>query len=195
MSKFKINDIFWTLQGEGTYSGRAALFVRLPQCNLDCSWCDTEFNSYKEYTLDQLNSKLDENKNIKFAVLTGGEPLMNSQLKPIIALLKERDFYISCETNGTFPRVAGIDWVTCSPKRDAAYKIHKYLFPDEVKYVVDNGFDFSILTRHEKDFDLKLFVSPEYNEMNKNIEKINTFLQLNPNWRLSLQTHKWIGIK
>lgn len=197
----KINEMFNTFQGEGFHAGRRALFVRMPDCNLDCSWCDTEWKSFKEYSEEQFMDFIQQEKS-KFAVLTGGEPLMNKQLPRVINYLKSSGFEVAVETNGTMPPQAGIDWVTCSPKRDAAYKIHPKLAPrvKEYKYVVDKDFDFKILERHNIGQPLftpgrRLYLSPEFGELHENLEKIFNYIKENPNWRISLQTHKTMGIR
>lgn len=196
MQNFLINDIFWTFQGEGANAGRRSLFIRLPKCNLRCSWCDTEFDSFKKMSLEELNDFIDKEQ-ARFAVITGGEPLMNRQTKEIVAILKSAGFIVACETNGTWPYVEGIDFVTCSPKKDAGYEVHQDLFDyvNEFKYVVDTDFDFSILDRHDTSDGKRYSLSPEFNDMLGSVAKIETYIAKNPAWRLNLQTHKWIGIK
>lgn len=191
---------FWTYQGEGANWGRRAFFVRLPFCNLKCSWCDTEFNKFvvvseKDFLKDARAEKT------KFAVLTGGEPTMNKQTPRIISLLKQFEFELAIETNGNFPIPANIDFVTCSPKRDAGWLIHPDVIPkiNELKYVVDDGFDFGMLAELEKQdwtrLVPRLTLSPEFNNFQINIAKITDFLKEHPRWRMSLQTHKWIGVR
>lgn len=197
MRQLFINDIFWTFQGEGLYSGRRSLFVRMPKCNLDCSWCDTDFSTYKKMSFDDFISFANQESS-RFAVITGGEPLMHRHTPIVVDILKGLGFYIAVETNGTFPSINGIDFVTCSPKKDANYKIDEnlYFVVSEFKYVVDNDFDFSILNRHieDKTHSARLSLSPEFGNMQQNINKITAFIQKYPQWRLNLQTHKWIGI-
>ena len=200
MQKFQLNDIFWTFQGEGYNAGNRALFVRMPHCNLNCSWCDTEYDSKSEFTDEQITEFAIYEK-ARFAVITGGEPLQNKETPIIARLLQGHGFLIATETNGTMPPVGGIDWFTCSPKRDAAYKIHRLLWPlvNEFKYVVDDDFDFSILDRHTNRIgqrsDVKLYLSPEFTKMKENLCKIQNFVKEHPEWRISLQTHKWMGIQ
>ena len=195
MSKLFINDMFWTFQGEGFNAGRRALFVRMPKCNLACSWCDTTFDTFEKIPFDDFaNFALQEKS--KFAVITGGEPLLNKHTPIVVKLLKELDFYLACETNGTQPYVEGIDWVTCSPKRDANYMIHPELREhiSELKIVVDKEFDFEILKSFEN-IPCKKYLSPEFTEMKENLAKIELFIKENPHWRISLQTHKFVGFK
>lgn len=195
----QIVDIFWTFQGEGRQSGRRALFVRLPFCNLQCSWCDTEFNTFKNYTEDQIK-KIALSEKARFAVITGGEPMMSKNFKPVHKILYDLNFKIAVESNGTFKPIDLDYWLTVSPKREQ--KIHPpyYVQPDamaeasEFKYVVDKDFDFSILDRHKKTTQLK-YLSPEFNDFKNNLQKIFKYIERNPEWRISLQTHKWMDIK
>jgi 7-carboxy-7-deazaguanine synthase len=193
---FLINDIFHTFQGEGLNWGKRALFIRMPYCNLKCSWCDTEFNSFKRYQKFELLDIMDSERT-RFAVITGGEPMMNKQTPYVIKELKSRGFVIATETNGTYPIVDGIDFVTVSPKKDAQYKVHDDAFKKahEFKYVVDEDFDFEILKRHNVFDGRRYSLSPEFNNFEKQVKVIQDFIIDNPHWRLNLQTHKWIGIK
>ncbi len=187
-----INDLFWTLQGEGLHAGRRALFVRMPYCNLACSWCDTTFNTYRKVSVDELKA-FAMSEPARFAVVTGGEPMMHRHTPVVVEVLKDLGFYVAAETNGTFAAPCDFDFVTCSPKRDSEYFIHPDLSISEIKYVVDDEFDFSILDRHANDAARKS-LSPEFGAFESNIVRIMAYLQKNPEWRLSLQTHKWIGI-
>ena len=198
---FLINDVFHTFQGEGANAGRRSLFIRMPKCNLSCSWCDTEFNTYEKWPESKLISFI-EKESCRFAVITGGEPLMNKQTPLIIELLKNYSFEIACETNGTFPHIEGVDFVTCSPKKDANYTIHPGLLDhvSEFKYVVDEGFDFETLDKHNYIEDgsrrpPRLSLSPEFNRMQDSLKDIERYITKYPWWKISLQTHKWIGVK
>lgn len=197
-----INDLFWTFQGEGEFSGRRALFIRMPYCNLKCDWCDTEFNSYKKISEKEfLSVALSETA--AFAVITGGEPMLNKQTPRVIELLRSVGFYIACETNGTVPILDGIDFATVSPKRfskDWQKRAPYFVCDDamtnasEFKYVVDHDFDFSILGRH-KYHAARCSLSPEFSDLHGNLSKIFDFIKENPKWRISLQTHKWMNVK
>ncbi len=195
----KINDVFWTFQGEGANSGRRALFIRMPFCNLHCSWCDTEFNTYKDWEeIDLINIMRESSSTYnKFAVITGGEPTFNKHTPRVIQLLQKEGFEIAIESNGTFKIPMGVDFVTISPKRDNDFDINKdaYEQASEFKYVVDDKFDFNILTRHNDDKDKRHSLSPEYGNFKENMKKIMDFIAVNPMWRYSLQTHKILEIK
>ena len=200
-TKLQINDLFWTLQGEGKFTGRRALFVRLPYCNYDCPWCDTEYHSYKEWEPEDFR-KFANQESARFAVITGGEPMAHKHLSKILGILKQEGFYIACETNGSFPIPSEIDFVTTSPKAFTKGK-HEAFFVDEQcsartnewKYVVDKDFDFSLLDRHKNSPEnVEHSLSPEFGDMKTNVKRIMDYIKTNPQWRLSLQTHKWIDI-
>lgn len=196
----RINDIFHTFQGEGQNWGRRALFVRMPFCNLKCEWCDTEFNTFEKWSAEMFELKALEEAT-RFAVLTGGEPMVNKDSKVVIGWLKTMGFEIACETNGTFPILDGIDFVTVSPKREADYFIHPEVEHriSELKIVLDNGFDFSVLHEFDQRFKInpyvRLTLSPEFGNMKESVKLIESYIKENPRWRMSLQTHKWIGVK
>lgn len=197
----QINDLFWTLQGEGRWTGRRALFIRLPFCNYNCPWCDTEYNSFKKISEEDFVS-FAKQEPARFAVITGGEPMAHKDLQRIIMLLKKEGFEIACETNGSFPIPDEIDFPTISPKaytqnKFPAYYIHEDAFKKarEIKYVVDGSFDFAILDRHlPMDSNVRYSLTPEYSQMTEQLPRILAYIQKNPQWQLNLQTHKWIEI-
>ena len=196
-----LNDLFWTLQGEGRWMGHRALFVRLPFCNYNCSWCDTEFDSFSPWTKEDFITFC-QKEPARFAVITGGEPLVHKDINVIVQTLKKMGFTIACETNGSVAIPNGIDFPTVSPKaftqgKFPEFHIHKQAFKQakEFKYVVDEGFDFKILERHKPYDDEKIYsLSPEFSQMSEMSQKIIEYIQRNPRWNLSLQTHKWLDI-
>lgn len=199
VNEFNLVDVFWTFQGESFNWGKRALFIRLPFCNLKCSFCDTEFNKYRKYTLDEL-TRLINIEPSRFVVITGGEPAMNKQLKIIISILKYNKFEIAIETNGMFELEDGIDFIVCSPKKESSYEIHEknYSKINDLKIVVDDNFDWNILKHFEEQgskYNWNLWLSPEYGRLAESVKEIEEYISKNPQWRLNLQTHKFIGIK
>lgn len=201
-TSFQLNDLFWTLQGEGVHAGQRALFLRLPFCNYNCSWCDTEFNTYQTWTESELTSFFNQEP-ARLAIITGGEPLMHKDLPRLLKLLKEHGFFTACETNGSVaPPQENLDFITTSPKaftkgKHPAYYVHPEIFErtNQWKYVVDKDFDWQILERHKNDPETVVHaLSPEFNEMMLRTQQILDYIKDNPKWRLSLQTHKWIEI-
>ena len=128
--------------------------------------------------------------------------MAHKHLPFILSELKSNGFTIACETNGSLPVPAEIDFVTTSPKSFTKGKYEPYfVHPDvwnrtsEWKYVVDDQFDFDVLDRHTDDSQDTLHsLSPEFNNMQTNVKRIIEFIKDNPQWKLSLQTHKWIDI-
>lgn len=191
----RLVEFFWTFQGEGENWGRRAFFVRMPFCNLKCSWCDTEFNKFTKYTMEQLKEAALMEPS-RFAVLTGGEPMLNKDSPRVVRLLKDLGFQIAVETNGTAPIIEGIDFVTISPKADAGYKVHMdaLLKAHEIKLVVDKYFDREVPQRFESS-QARLTLSPEFNDFLINVKTIEEYIKENPRWRISLQTHKFMKVR
>lgn len=195
MTSYKINEIFYSLQGEGRWAGRAALFVRFSKCNLACPFCDTDFVTYRELSGADIVAALGRYPLCRFVVLTGGEPTL--QVDPeLLRRLHERGYYVAMETNGTNPIPEGVDWVTCSPK--AAFVkggLPRVGAVDELKVVFDG--------RHEvSDFGIEAavrYVQPcDTGDARRNkaiLAEAVAFVKDHPEWQLSLQQHKLIGIR
>lgn len=186
----------------------------MPFCNYDCPWCDTEYDSFKNFSEEEFESFCTKEP-ARFAVITGGEPTLHKDTSRVIALLKKHNFYIACETNGSAPIPEGIDFPTVSPKKFTKNKFEPYYIHESVysrakewKYVVDTDFDFTILKRHGNEqnqfpranlehtlaSNIVYSLSPEHTNMQANTQRILDYIANNPNWKLSLQTHKWINI-
>lgn len=179
----KINEIFYSLQGEGYYTGVPSVFIRFSGCNLKCSFCDTEHETgtlmSDDQILDQINSYP-----CNQIVLTGGEPSLWID-QNFIDLLHSAGKYICIETNGTRTLPQHIDWITCSPKQGGEVCLHRI---DELKLVF-TGQDPQFWLQTPAKF---YFLQPCSGENTK--EVIDYILQ-HPQWRLSLQTHKLIHIQ
>ena len=209
MKKYAVKEIFYTLQGEGAHAGRPAVFLRFSGCNLwsgreedrhkaICKFCDTDFwgtdgQNGGKYHLQELAEKVNEqwpeNAGHKYVVCTGGEPLL--QLDSDLALaLKAKGFEVAIETNGTIEVPKEIDWICMSPKANTEIIVQN---GDEIKVVypqkgIDPG-DFE-----EMDF-ANFFIQPmDSPEQEDNILKAIKYCKQNPKWRISLQTHKILGI-
>ena len=144
--QYPIIEVFASVQGEGTFSGLGADFIRLAGCNLRCSWCDTQ-HSYdvaaaKLLDVEEILTKWQFEQPI--VVITGGEPTLYD-LGPLAKALKMRGKFVTLETNGTnpVPDEWGIDWVTVSPKPDSNYVIN--CRANELKYVVDDDFSVDVI--------------------------------------------------
>lgn len=202
-----INNVFNTIQGEGLYAGTAAMFVRMPFCNLACPWCDTEFNSFTKWTEVDFKQFAECSKT-RFAVITGGEPSMNKDTPKVIEILSELGFMIAMESNGQFKAPEGVNHLTVSPKRWRNKNLtdlsHPFWFTNEneigeLKLVIDGedaleAADTILLAYKNGAFKFSgepnFFLSPEWNEKEKWMPKIIEKVQNEPIWRVSLQTHK-----
>jgi 7-carboxy-7-deazaguanine synthase len=208
---YKIKEIFYTLQGEGAHAGRPAVFCRFSLCNLwtgreedraraVCQFCDTDFlgtNGPGGGRFDSANALADavaaswpsESHDHRMVVCTGGEPLLQLDVAAVSAL-KEQGFYVAVETNGTRHVPAGIDWVCISPKIGADLVATS---GDELKLVYPQagGDPAQFESLRFKSFRLQPMDSPELVE---NTAAAVEYCLKHPQWQLSLQTHKYLGI-
>jgi len=207
---YKIKEIYFTLQGEGFYTGRPAVFIRFSGCNLwtgiekdrkiaICNWCDTDFigtngpnggkysvNQIKKIVLKLWPNNIHEKP---YVLCTGGEPLLQLD-KKLIKGIHDLGFEIGIETNGTLLPPQGIDWICVSPKANADFILKS---GNELKIVYPQ--DGINLKKHENLNFEYFFIQPMDGDNQKiNIKKSKEFIMKNPRWRLSLQTHKIMGI-
>lgn len=192
----RVNEIFFSLQGEGFYTGTPAVFVRLAGCNLQCPFCDTDFADYQEMSEDDVCCEVRRVAGGMgaFVVITGGEPSLQLTAS-LVDRLHDDGCYVAVETNGTHALPENVDWVTLSPKSD--FVSTKAATPvlsdvDEVKLVY-TGQDVEAwrLRTHAKHY----FLQPCEQEGKMNTEQTVAYILQHPWWRLSLQTHKMIGIR
>jgi len=178
----KINEIFYSLQGEGFHTGTPALFIRFSGCNLKCSFCDTKHEEGEWMSDEDIVAKAKECP-AKMVVLTGGEPSLWID-EAFVEKLHQAGKYVCIETNGTHPIPDSVDWITCSPKGTPVVLTRI----DEVK-VVYTG---------DEDVEPYLTLPAQVHFLQpcscKNTQEVVAYIQEHPQWRLSLQTHKWIGI-
>lgn len=189
---YKVNEIFYSLQAEGNYAGHAAVFIRLCGCNLQCPWCDTKYHTKGDmYTKEEIEERVDyltHGDKDAIVVFTGGEPTL--QLKEEEELCKG---YTRCiETNGTMKVPSWIDWITCSPKSDIDFKAIGRM-PDEIKVVYEYGRDKYL--KSLIGLGPKLYLQPLEEHGKMNIAEVFDFIKQNPQYRLSLQFHKMIGVR
>lgn len=196
--EYNIVEIFHSVQGEGAKSGIPHVFVRFGKCNLACEWCDTDFNTYEKMTVATIVERVLAFK-CKNVIYTGGEPLLND-LWPLSRELKKHDIHLSCESNGTIKVPEGLlDWICISPKDQEYPNVSiKQRTGDELKCVY-LGQDLEMYDDLKQGFDY-LFLQPCYIETEsvewngKNFAMTESVVKENPEWRLSLQTHKWMQI-
>jgi 7-carboxy-7-deazaguanine synthase (Cx14CxxC type) len=208
---YAVKEIYFTLQGEGAQTGHAAVFLRFAGCNLwtgreadraraICDFCDTEFvgtdgpGGGKFATPDELAASVEakwptSKLEARLVVCTGGEPALQLDA-PLLDALHARGFRVAIETNGTQPLAAGIDWICVSPKADTALVTTA---GDELKLVYPQP-----LAPPERFTGLRFthfFLQPKDGpDRERNTEAATRYCLANPRWRLSIQTHKMLGL-
>tara|TARA_B000000609_G_scaffold158315_1_gene155747 strand:+ start:2199 stop:2819 length:621 start_codon:yes stop_codon:yes gene_type:complete len=197
LTVYPIVEIFHSVQGEGFHAGIPHVFVRFGNCNLRCEWCDTDFLTFEEMEVNEIVEEV-----LSFGcdrvIFTGGEPAMQD-LSTIGMELKKHNISLSIETNGTIIVDPIIDWICVSPKDQMYPNVSiKQVVGDELK-VVYCGQDLSMYDSLKSGFNHH-FIQPCYIE-EESVEENGRSFQLaekivkeNEGWRLSLQTHKWMGV-
>lgn len=205
---YRVNEIFYSMQGEGMRAGEMSVFVRLTGCNMSCAMepgerspggfdCDTEFASGVPMTSSEIVARCREliptpDGWTPWIVLTGGEPSLQAD-RALVAQLQESGFRVAMETNGSADVSGlGLDWITCSPK--VAEHAVRCLRANEVKYVRGAG---QGIPRPACEADHYL-ISPAFNGLAIDREAMATCIALvrsNPRWRLSVQMHKSWGVR
>lgn len=186
---YRINEIFYSLQGEGYHTGTPAVFLRMSGCNRKCPFCDTDHSGHTAMTADEIISAVTSYPS-RHIIVTGGEPLM--QLDSfLIEALHDAGFYIQIETNGTLPIPEGIDWVACSSK-DGQLSINRI---DEMKIVYLGQDVESVATSLPPATHYFLQPCTDPKDGSSNTAQTIAYILSHPHWRLSLQTHKLTGIR
>ncbi|SKB00285.1 Organic radical activating enzyme [Caloramator quimbayensis] len=192
---YKISEIFSSVQGEGSYLGCPASFIRLAGCNLRCSWCDTDFSLKYVMTTQEIIDKIKYEK----VIITGGEPTIYD-LKPLLLELKKRGKVTMLETNGTNPTDDIrhlIDWIVCSPKPEKNWTINERCIFDELKYVVDGQFnpDKHIPKEIKEKYKDRIWLQIESSNFAVLAKEAFTFVMNDSALRVGLQLHKIIDVK
>ena len=191
-------EAFYTLQGEGAHTGRAAYFIRLGGCDVGCHWCDVkeswDADAHPKQTIDAIVHDAAQYPG-RMAVITGGEPLMHD-LTHLTASLQTAGFQTNIETSGVYPVTGSWDWICFSPKKFK--KPHPGIFAqaDELKVIIYNQSDFAFAESFVPHLrpDCKLFLQSEWSRSNEMLPRIVDYVKDNPQWQISLQTHKFLDI-
>ena len=197
-NKLPVMEAFYTLQGEGFHAGRAAYFVRLGGCDVGCVWCDVkeswDASVHPQQTIQEIVNDAAQHAG-RLAVITGGEPLMYN-LENLTKTLREAGFQTNIETSGAYPMSGTWDWVCFSPKKFK--EAHPSIFEqaDELKIVIYNQSDFKFAEKYAKlvNPNCQLLLQPEWSKREKMQPIIVEYIKANPQWRVSLQTHKFLNI-
>ena len=193
-----IMEAFYTLQGEGAHTGRAAYFIRLGGCDVGCHWCDVKESWDADHHPKTSISRIVAGALAyqgRLAVVTGGEPLMYNMDELTLALQKA-GFQTNIETSGAYPLSGHWDWVCFSPKK---FKVpHSSIYPaaNELKVIVFNKSDFAFAEEHATlvGKNCKLLLQPEWSRHEQMLPQIIDYIKDNPRWQISLQTHKFMNI-
>ncbi|MDR1743765.1 MAG: 7-carboxy-7-deazaguanine synthase QueE [Dysgonamonadaceae bacterium] len=189
-----VNEIFYSLQGEGGRTGQPSIFIRLAKCNLACAFCDTDFETGNDLSVAQILNEIGR-FGCKWIVWTGGEPTLQLN-DAIVAFFKQNGYMQAIETNGTRRVPDGIDYIACSPKQHFDNLRALISRADELRFPMRKGDplpDTAILPDAER-----YFLSPIFDggrAVPENIDYCVELVKNNPRWALSLQMHKLIGIR
>jgi len=197
-TQIPVMEHFYTIQGEGFYTGHAAYFIRLAGCDVGCVWCDVKESWAAEekqlMSIDELLAEV-----LKFpgrlVVITGGEPLMYD-LTYLTKALKEKGFQINIETSGAYPLSGELDWICVSPKKFKAPLKEVLAKANELKCIIFHKSDFAFA---EKNRELttdhcKLYLQTEWSKQEQMLPLMVEYVKQHPAWHISLQTHKYLQI-
>lgn len=202
----KINEIFYSIQGESSLNGLPCVFVRLTYCNLRCSYCDTEYAFYegKDMTIEEIISEV-EKYDCKLVEITGGEPLVQKKVHQLIQKLADKNYKLMLETGGSLP-IAEVDkrvkiimdlkTPSSNMEHKNLYDNIKYLKPtDEVKFVIGSREDYDWSKDIIKEFNIAdkctILMSPVFEKI-ENLDLVNWILTDKLNVRFQIQLHKYV---
>lgn len=195
---YPVMEAFATVQGEGAHVGSPSWFIRLGGCDVGCVWCDVKESwdpdAHPKQTVEAIVSAAVESGR-KMVVVTGGEPAMHN-LTPLTAGLRAAGLQTHIETSGAHPLTGDWDWVTLSPKKFKACRSEAYAMAHELKVIVFHRSDLEWAEEHAEkvNADCALFLQPEWDKRDDATFWILSWIATRPGWRISLQTHKYIGI-
>ncbi len=190
-------EAFYTLQGEGYHKGSAAYFIRLGGCDVGCHWCDVkeswDAEQHPPTAIDRIVKQAVEA--CEMVVITGGEPLMY-QLDPITKKLRKQGAKTHLETSGAHELTGVWDWICLSPKKRKLPTEKVYHHADELKVVIYNKHDFKFAEQQAEkvNSDCLLYLQPEWSVREKMMPLIVDYVLKHPQWKVSLQSHKYLNI-
>lgn len=197
-STLPVMESFYTIQGEGIHSGRAAYFIRLGGCDVGCVWCDVKeswpIDAHPMISIDKIVKEASKQP-ARLAVITGGEPLMHN-LDQFTSELQKAGFETNIETSGAYPLSGKWNWICLSPKKFKKPLPEIYKAANELKVIVFNKSDFK-WAEEQASFvseDCSLLLQPEWSKQDTMTPLIIDYVKAHPKWRISLQTHKWMEI-
>jgi len=201
--RYLVKEMFGpTLQGEGAHAGRAVVFLRFAACNLACTGCDTDFapEGAQRYAADEIVTRLRalDTGHARRVIVTGGEPTLQWDA-PLSEAIRSAGFRVHMESNGTRPLAGPVDWLTISPKpqhHPTSITLADGLPADELKVIVDDTVDEAVLDRYAARYRCEhYFLQPWMDDRYAaTLAKTIALVHARPRWRLSIQTHKLIGV-
>lgn len=196
--QYPVMEHFYTLQGEGAFAGQAAYFIRLGGCDVGCVWCDVkeswDADVHPKMTISEIIAAAQKHPG-RIAVITGGEPSMH-ELKPLTDALHHAGFRTHVETSASSPLSGDWDWVTLSPKKFKVPLEENMHLAHELKIIVFNKSDFKWAEEYAAlvPAECTLYLQAEWDKREEMSPLIIEFIQQNPRWQLSMQTHKYLNI-
>ena len=189
---------FYTLQGEGFHTGKAAYFIRIGGCDIGCRWCDSKISwSPGIHRLVPVNEILDKvlETPARSVVVTGGEPSLYN-LKPLCDILKAQNIETFIETSGAYPLTGTWNWICVSPKRNVHPDASMYERANELKVIIyeDGDIEWAEECAKKVSPTCLLYLQPEWSRFAINIDKIVDYAKNHPQWMVSLQSHKFMKI-
>ena len=189
---------FYTIQGEGFNTGQAAYFIRLGGCDVGCHWCDVKESwDASLHPLTPISEITNKAKLFpaKAVVITGGEPLLYN-LEPLCSMLHQNGIKIFLETSGAYPVSGNFEWICVSPKKFKSPRKDMLEIADELKVIVFNKQDFSWAEQHASSLKNSClqYLQPEWSKSVELMPEIVAYVKANPQWKISLQTHKYMHI-
>ncbi len=188
---------FYTIQGEGFYTGKAAYFIRIGGCDVGCHWCDVKESwNAKLHPLTQTDLIVtNAKKHSDTAVITGGEPLIWN-MDYLTNALNQIGVKTHLETSGAYPLSGSWNWICLSPKKNKLPLLDIYQKADELKVIIFNKHDFKFAEAQAQNVNetCELFLQPEWSKRAELNNLITDYVMANPKWKISLQTHKFLNI-
>lgn len=196
--RYPVMEHFYTLQGEGRYTGHAAYFIRLGGCDVGCHWCDVkeswDAGAHPQMTVAEIIAAATKYDS-RIAVITGGEPAMHD-CGPLTKALKQAGFRTHIETSGSSPLTGEWDWITLSPKKFKPPVQEILPLAHELKIIIFNKSDFQWAEQYKAQVspNCLLYLQTEWDKRAAMTPQIIEYIQQHPEWTLSLQTHKYLDI-
>ncbi|MDG1099310.1 MAG: 7-carboxy-7-deazaguanine synthase QueE [Bacteroidia bacterium] len=197
-NKLPIMEHFYTVQGEGVHMGKPAYFIRIAGCNIGCVWCDVkdswDAKLHSEMSISEILEAINKTK-AQHVVITGGEPAMYD-LTELCKALRNEEFMLHIETSGAYEIKGALDWICISPKKFKNALSSELIKAHELKVIVYNKHDLEWAKTFENQIskDCIKLLQPEWGVKEESEKLIIDFIKENPDWNISIQTHKYLDI-